>query len=311
MLMDTAIPGFLLHLVAEKGYSRHTAQSYRSDLRLFCAFLTERSAAREVEEVTTESVRSWVVEMKTAGLANATIARRLHALRSFWRYLQDVDLTTRDPLRKVATPKKQQSLPRYLKVDELRQLLDAAQRHTVVALAFRNYAMIALLAYTGIRKSELLALKLDDVDLDGARMVVRGKGSKWRALPLPDEARTAVADWLELRDAGCGHDYLFTTSRGNRIHPSRMQRIWRSILERSGVRRGGVTMHTLRHSMATLLLQSGACDVVQLQQLLGHSRLDTTAVYLHVEPGSLRKAIEGHPLRGNVEPRSAGWRGRE
>lgn len=115
-------------------------------------------------------------------------------------------------------------------------------------------------------------------------------------VPLAEEPLQALADWLEFRPADCGHDYLFTTSRGNRVHPSRMQRIWRAILERSGIARPGVSLHTLRHSAATLLLQSGKCDIVQIQQLLGHSRLDTTAIYLHVEPGDLRRAMAAHPL---------------
>jgi site-specific recombinase XerD len=89
---------------------------------------------------------------------------------------------------------------------------------------------------------------------------------------------------------------VFITARGNRIHPSRLPRIWDSVLERSGIGRSGVSMHTLRHSAATLLLQRGACDIVQLQQSLGHSRLDTTAIYLHVEPASLKAAMAGHPL---------------
>ena len=296
MLMDTVIPQFLLYLDAERGYSVHTTKSYRSDLRLFCDFATGHEGSLEVDAVTTESVRAWVVAMKQSGLASVTIARRLHALRALWAYLLEVGIVSTDPVRRVSTPKRQHRLPQYLRVDELRALLDAAQRNRITALGFRDYAIFTVFAYTGIRKGELLGLRLDDVDLERGQIVVRGKGSKWRAVPLGSEARAAVSDWLEFRPEDCGHDYLFATARGNRIHPSRLQRIWESVLERSGVRRSGVCIHTLRHSAATLLLQSGACDIVQLQQLLGHSRLDTTAIYLHVEPTSLRAALAAHPL---------------
>lgn len=296
--MDTAILQFLLYLDAERGYSVHTTKSYRSDLRLFCDFAAGGSEALDAEAVSTELVRAWVVSMKGSGLAGVTIARRLHALRALWRYLQETGAVAHDPVRRVSTPKREQRVPRYLRVEELRALLDAAQRNRIVALAFRDYAILAVLAYTGIRKGELLGLRLEDVDLARGHITVRGKGAKWRVVPLADEARAGVSDWLEFRTSDCEHDYLFTTARGNRIHPSRLQRIWRAVLERSGVRRTGVSMHTLRHSAATLLLQSGACDIVQLQQLLGHSRLDTTAVYLHVEPASLRKAVQAHPLSG-------------
>ena len=298
MLMDTVIPQFLLYLDAERGYSVHTTKSYRSDLRLFCDFARGDSGTLNVEDVSTETVRAWVVAMKGNGLAGITIARRLHALRALWRYLIETGVVLTDPVRRVSTPKRQHRLPRYLRVEELRALLDAAQHNRITALAFRDYAIIAVLAYTGIRKGELLGLRVDDLDLDRGQITVRGKGAKWRVVPLAAGARDAVSDWLEFRPDDCGHDYLFATGRGNRIHPSRLQRIWESILERSGVRRSGVCIHTLRHSAATLLLQSGACDIVQLQQLLGHSRLDTTAIYLHVEPASLRLAMEGHPLGG-------------
>ena len=300
MLMDTQIREFVLYLEAERGCSTHTCRSYRSDLCLFLDFINQQNSATSPCEVTTEMVRAWIVNMKERGLSNATIARRVHALRSFWRYLLDMELVEQDPLRRVSAPKKEQGLPQYLRIDELRALLDAAQKHHVVALAFRNYAMICVLVYTGVRKGELIGLRIDDVDLNEKLLRVHGKGGKWRVVPLAEEVCAAVSDWLEFRRSDCGHDYLFTTSRGNRIHPSRMQRIWSPILTRSGIKREGVSLHTLRHSAATLLLQSGTCDILQIQQLLGHSRLDTTAIYLHVEPRDLRNAMEAHPLACSV-----------
>ncbi len=150
--------------------------------------------------------------------------------------------------------------------------------------------------YAGLRRGELLNLKTGDADLDGRTLrVVRGKGNKTRIIPMVDELKQAIADWLEYRPP-CGHDYLFTTNRGNRIYPSRMQIIWRKTLERSGIKRSGVSMHTLRHSFATLLLQSGRADLVAIQHLIGHSRLGTTAIYLYVDAQQLREAIAAHPL---------------
>ncbi|MBP8952097.1 MAG: tyrosine-type recombinase/integrase [Armatimonadetes bacterium] len=294
--MDTAIRDFVLYLEAERGYSPNTCRSYRSDLRLFREHMDTEVGALDIESVTTQVVRAWIVQMKGAGLTNSTIARRVHALRSFWHYLADNDLVDQDPLRRISAPKKERKLPQYLRADELREILDAAQRHPVASVAFRDYAIMAVMIYTGIRKAELIGLRLADVDLVDGLLRVHGKGGKWRVVPLADEAAQAVSDWLEFRRTDCRHDYLFTTTRGNRIHPSRMQRIWSSILKRSGITREGVSLHTLRHSAATLLLQSGRCDILQIQQLLGHSRLDTTAIYLHVEPGDLRDAMRDHPL---------------
>lgn len=160
----------------------------------------------------------------------------------------------------------------------------------------RDYALMAVAIFSGVRRAELINLQLGDVDLTERALRVNGKGGRWRIVPLAEEARRAVADWLEFRPADCGHDHLFTTTRGNRIHPSGMQRIWRSILRRSSVRREGVSLHTLRHSCATLLLQTRTCDIAQIQRILGHSRLDTTAVYLHIDQDDLRAAMDAHPL---------------
>ena len=132
---------------------------------------------------------------------------------------------------------------------------------------------------------------------EGVLRVRYGKGRKSRVIPLVAEVVEAVKDWLAFRRTK-GHDFLFTTMRGNRIYASRLQVIWRAVLERSGITRAGVTLHTLRHSMATPLLQSGKADPVAIQHLLGHSRLDTTGIYLHVVPTQLRSAGQVHPLCG-------------
>ena len=124
-----------------------------------------------------------------------------------------------------------------------------------------------------------------------------GKGGRARSVPLVADAVQAVDDWLEFRPE-CGHDYLFATTHGNRIYATRLQIIWKRVLRDSGITRPAVSLHTLRHSAATLLLQNGV-DLVSIQQILGHTRLDTTAVYLHVGGTELRKAVAAHPLCGN------------
>ncbi len=161
---------------------------------------------------------------------------------------------------------------------------------------------MATFIYAGLRRGELLGLKIGDADLSaGTLRVVRGKGNKTRIIPMVKELGETIADWLEYRRTK-GHDYLFTTNRGNRIYPTRLQIIWRNTLERSGINRSGVSMHTLRHSFATLLLRSGQCSLVEIQQILGHSRLDTAAVYLHFSERGLRDAAHAHPLAKQEEP---------
>ena len=175
-------------------------------------------------------------------------------------------------------------------------MLDATLEQRTVFCAFRDYAVMATFVYTGVRRGELLNLKVGDADLGTRTLrIVRGKGKKTRIIPMVDELKQAFSDWLECRRSR-RHDYLFTTNRGNRIYPTRLQIIWKNTLNRSGINRSGVSMHTLRHSFATLLLQTGNADLVSIQHLLGHSRLDTTAIYLHVGAQQLREAIAAHPL---------------
>jgi integrase/recombinase XerD len=184
----------------------------------------------------------------------------------------------------------------YLPAEDLEELLQASQQSHSVFCGFRNYAMMCTLIFTGMRRGELINLRTGDLSLGDGVVKVRGKGSKERMIPLVDRAVDAIRDWLEFRPEDCDHDYLFTTTHGNRIHPSRMQRIWRSIFERTDIEDDGVSLHTLRHSMATLLLQSGEASLPEIQRILGHSRLDTTAIYLHVTEGELREAVGAHPL---------------
>ncbi len=298
MIMKTFAQDFLVYLEAEKGYSPHTAIAYCDDLRRFFGFLTDQGVPLQVENVTTTLVRQWLVAMHHDGLSATTIGRRLYGLRSFWKYLLTCEYVADDPVCKVGVPKCERTLPKYLTADKLDKLLAAAQCNKYVICGFRNYALMSTLIFTGMRRGELIGLQVGDVSFEAKTVRVRGKGNKTRVIPLVDRVLDAVGDWLELRPDHKGHDYLFTTTHGNRIGPWRMHRIWRRVLEDSGIEADGVTMHTLRHSMATLLLQSGECSLVEIQRILGHSRLDTTAIYLHVTEGELRDAVRAHPLAG-------------
>ncbi len=296
MLMKTVVRDFVLYLEAERGYSPNTTKSYCYDLRQFFDFIESEGVQCTVDNVTASLVRGWVVAMHRRELSKSTVARRLHGLRSFWTFLLQFGHAASDPVRQVSVPKCERSLPKYLPAEDLQKLLDASQQSPSVLCAFRNYAMMSLLVFTGMRRGELIDLRVGDVSLREGTVRIRGKGQKERVLPLVDRAVEAVRDWSELRPNHRGHDYLFTTTHGNRIHPSRMQLIWRSIFERTDIEDDGVSLHTLRHSMATLLLQSGEASLPEIQRILGHSRLDTTAIYLHVTEGEIREAVSAHPL---------------
>ncbi|NLE96003.1 MAG: tyrosine-type recombinase/integrase [Dehalococcoidia bacterium] len=301
--MHTLAEEYLLYLRAEKGCSPLTASSYRSDLKQLVTHLQQEFAVFQPELITLSMVRSWIVAMHEKGLCNNSVARRICAVRGFWRYLAELDLVDPRIMAKVSSPTREKSVPVYLNETQLLALLDAALSQRTAIGAFRDFAIIATFVYTGIRRSELLNLKLDALDFQTRQLrVERGKGNKTRVLPMVEPLIEALRDWLEYRPE-CSHDYVFTTVRGNRIYAGRLQQTWAKVLKRSGITKDGVSMHTLRHSFATLLLQTGEVDLVSIQHLLGHSRLDTTAIYLHVADEQLREAVDAHPLACEREHR--------
>ncbi len=298
MLIDTAADRFAVHIEAVRGYSPRTAVAYQSDLSQLAEFMEQQDLEPTIGNVTRELMEKWIVSMKRSGLKRNTIVRHVHAAKSFWNYLLDVELVEHDPMRRLPTPKRERSLPTYLSEGELRQLLDAALDQRVVFCAFRDYAILATFIFTGMRRSELLNLRKDHMDFAKRQVrIVNGKGNKSRIVPLVTDLIEAVSDWLEFRPDN-ESDRLFVTLKGNPLGSTQLQRLWSRALERSGIERDGVTIHTLRHSFATLLLQSGECDLVSIQKMLGHSRLDTTAIYTHVADADLHASVAAHPLSG-------------
>jgi site-specific recombinase XerD len=297
MQFEDAVAEFLSYLELEKGSSKLTLVAYESDFKQFAAFVQEQGVPRSIQDVTTPVVRRYVASMSTDGYARGTIGRRVASLRSLFNYLHQCEYLTRNPVAPVATPKPEEKLPVYLSPEECQRLLDATDANHFFLLVFRDKAALGTLIYTGIRRSELLNLKLRDLDFGSNILTVRnGKGGKGRAIPMCGRLVELLEDWLELRP-DCNHEALFTARTGEPFGKHGLYDAFRRARQVAGIDREGVTLHTLRHSFATNLLRSGA-DLVALQRLLGHSSLDTTAIYLHVEMDGLREAVERHPLLG-------------
>ncbi len=298
MRFQHAVDEFLAYLQHERGCSPFTVVSYRSDFRLFLSFLADRRVPPSIDNVTSSVVRQYVATLSKAGYAPSTIGRRVASLKSLVSYLQECEYTSHNPLARISTPKKQHRTPTYLTLEECQHLLDATDKNHFFMLAFRDKAILGTFLYTGIRRGELLALKLDDADLEACTLAVRnGKGGKGRVIPLCDEVIELLRDWLELRSE-CDHDVLFTTRLGQPLGKHGLQDTFCRAKQAAGIEREGVTIHTLRHTFASALLQNGA-DLVSIQRLLGHSSLDTTAIYLHVQMDGLREAVARHPLSRN------------
>jgi len=296
MTLQDAVAEFLAYLEHERNCSPLTITSYKSAFKRFLEFLDERGVPPKLQNVTTSVVRQYVASLSQAGYAPSTVGRRVASLKSVFNYLCNCEYVIGNPLAPVSMPKRKRGIPTYLSPEECRRLLDATNQNHYCLLAFRDKAILGTFIYTGIRRGELLSLRLGDIDFDARTLTVRdGKGGKGRVVPLCNELIELLRDWRELRPE-CEHHVLFTTRRGEALSKHGVQDAFHRARKAAGIDKGA-TIHSLRHSFATALLQSGA-DLVSLQRLLGHSSLDTTAIYLHVQMDDLREAVGRHPLAG-------------
>lgn len=235
---------------------------------------------------------SWLVGN---GYRPASVSRRVSAISSMWKWLVGYEYETVNPCAGLVLPKKGRRLPAVLTTEEARRVLAAAEDHPSVRTAFRNRAIMHVLLFCGLRRQELLDLRLADVDLRSRWLKVRnGKGQKGRSVPLVPEVAAALTDWLEFRPQ-VDHSYLFTGIGGARLGKNGLIGVFKRVGEKAGVLRKGVSLHTLRHTFASLLVQYG-CDLMSIKEALGHSDLSTTSIYLHLDAAHLQEALTRHPL---------------
>ncbi|HEV8307764.1 MAG TPA: tyrosine recombinase XerC [Methylomirabilota bacterium] len=289
------VDAFLRYLAVERGASSHTLRSYRSDLADCAAFLAARGAGR-LHDADGRAVRAYLADLHERGLARTSVARRLAALRSFYRFLVRRGRARANPAHDVRTPRLPKRLPAYLPIDESEALLRAPFPTTPAGA--RDRAILEMLYATGVRVAELAGLDLADVDLRDGAVRVMGKGGKERIVPLGKKAVEAVRAYLGYRrNRTAGEPTsgpVFQNRRGGRLTVRSLHRIVRGRAHAAGLHRR-VSPHTLRHTFATHLLDAGA-DLRLIQELLGHARLGTTQKYTHVSADRLMKVYDAaHP----------------
>ncbi|MCC5969719.1 MAG: tyrosine recombinase [Pararhodobacter sp.] len=312
-----AVPGadlrriatFLDAIAAESGVARNTLLAYGRDLRHAAEWLTGQGSG--LLQADRASVEGYLINLETAGMARATRARRLSALKQFYRFAHDEGWRDDNPVLRIHGPGRAARLPGTLSEDEVSRLLEAARAHGPnAATRARNACLFELLYATGLRVSELVSLP--QAALRGApeMLMVRGKGGKDRMVPLSDPARAAVAVWLAHRDRaddaarGTGKSaskFLFP-ARGVAGHMTRMRfhGLVKEIAARAGIDPGRASPHVLRHAFATHLLAGGA-DLRVIQLLLGHADLSSTEIYTHVLDERLRNLVMAHhPLARKI-----------
>jgi integrase/recombinase XerD len=297
-----ALRTYLDHLVVERGLADNTLKSYRRDLRRYVAWLTGQGV-HDLGGVGEETVTRFLMALREGDadhppLSAGSAARTVVAVRGFHKFTVREGLTQVDPSAAVRPPAPAKRLPKALPLADIERILDAAGAPGT-ALALRDRALLELLYGTGARISEAVGLDLDDLDLDEGTVLLRGKGSKERIVPVGSYARDAVGAYLvrgraALSGAGRGVPALFLNARGGRLSRQSAWAVLAKAADRAGVT-AEVSPHTLRHSFATHLLDGGA-DVRVVQELLGHASVTTTQVYTLVTVDSLREVYAtAHP----------------
>lgn len=292
---------FLEDLRDRRGVSPHTLRSYRADLRQFAGYLagalnisTDRLRA---EQVDTLALRGFLAHLHQKGTARSSIARKLAALRTFFRYLVREGRLSRNPATAVATPRVPKKIPARIEEQEIERLLEVPDAAS--PLGRRDRAILELLYATGLRVSELVGLDRGAVDLDSRLVRVLGKGRKERIVPFGEPAAEAIESYWPDRRAlasrgGHAGDALFLNARGGRLTARSIHRLVRRHLRQAALR-SGLSPHSLRHAFATHLLERGA-DLRAIQELLGHASLSTTQKYTQVSTAQLLRVYEkAHP----------------
>lgn len=287
---------FLEYLTVELGLSANTRQAYERDLRLFCKTLGFKNSDALVN-VSREQITGYMTQLKEKGLAAATIARKLAAIKVFYRFMTAEGYMDANPAEVVEAGTKGIKLPRVLSEDEVVRLLN--QPDITTAEGFRDRTMLEVLYATGMRVSELINLTLDRVDLNMKYIIAFGKGSKERIVPLGSVAAEFLQQYLEkvrpkLTHAGRNTNIVFLAFGGHELTRQRFWQIIRAYGRKANINKA-LTPHILRHSFATHLLDNGA-DLRSVQELLGHSDISTTQIYTHLTNKRLRDIYaKAHP----------------
>jgi len=298
MEISSAISSFLTHVKVEKGLSANTISAYRRDLVKFEGFAKKSKLL--VETVSRDDLVDFLAGLYRDKLESRTVARQLVTLRNFFRWAQTQEIITEDPSIKLESPKIRKSLPGYLRLDEVEKLLNQPDDKT--PLGMRDRAMLEVLYSTGLRVSELVSLRVSDLDTKVGCVRCIGKGDKERIVPIGRKALSMVDKYVRearsslVRQAkAVNSPTLFVNRRGVSLSRVGVWKILSAYGRKAGLRQA-LTPHMLRHSFATHLLERGA-DLRSVQLMLGHADISTTQIYTHVVEERLKQVYKAHHPR--------------
>jgi len=283
---------FLEHLRVERGYSRHTLESYSRELVRLRNWLGEKSWP----EVKSEELRSYLIEQSRSGLSPRSIFHSLAVIRSFYRFLLEENLAEHNPAEMVEFPKLPKRLPGVLSREEVARIIESVKDDSISGI--RDRSILELLYACGLRVSELCQLKLEQLDLAAGFLTASGKGRKQRIVPMGESAREWLKKYLKqsrpLLDKSGSSSYVYLNRQGRALSRQMVFKMVKKVALRAGLR-GRISPHIFRHSFATHLLEGGA-DLRIVQVLLGHSDISATQIYTHLDRQRLlREYDEKHP----------------
>ena len=296
------ITDYIYYLEAEKRLSENTVIAYKNDIEDYAKFLKKYQGCFDVNDITRDMIERYIRSLKKKGMAPTSLGRKITVIKSFHQFLKQEKITDLDASFFVSAPKKEKHLPTVLSIEEIARLIDSIDTKTPIGK--RNRAMLEVMYATGLRISELLSLKTDDLHMREKYLRVVGKGNKERIVPLGEMAVVALRDYIEngrsLLSKKPGN-ILFYNYKGE---PMSRQGFFKYLQKQAlecGITKE-ISPHTIRHSFATHLLEGGT-DLRMVQELLGHEDISTTQIYTHIDRSHLRDVYENtHPLaRKNKE----------
>ena len=276
------IDEFCKYLLIDKKYSNNTISSYHNDLIKYYNF------NKNLDSITKKDIKNYIVHLKKQGLTDKSISRNISSIRTFYKFLVVEKYITNNPILDIKSPKIKKSLPNTLSIDEVDKLLNIDLKDH---FSYRNKAILELMYATGIRASEVINLKLNDIDLEMSLLRTMGKGNKERIIPIGEYALEYISlyindhrSYLLKKD---NNDYLFLNNHGKKLTRQGLFKIIKKVAISKDIKTN-FSPHTLRHSFASHLLQNGA-DLISISKLLGHSDVSTTQIYTHISNEQLKK----------------------
>ena len=289
---DQSLRSFFTFLYVEKGLSKNTIEAYSNDINDFLSWLNKRNI-QNYKEISELVVNEYVAYLFNKALKSSTVNRKISSLKSFYLFLIKKKIISSSPLSEIITPKKEHYLPSSMSEDEVERLLRSP--NIELDIENRDKAMIEMLYATGMRISELINLKITDIDLERSVLKVLGKGSKERLIPFGEKALDSLNSYLAKRKKSLAKE-VFISNRGKKMTRTGFWQRIKIYLSREGLK-DSISPHTLRHAFATHLLNRGA-DLRSVQLLLGHSDLSTTQIYTHIAKQRLGEVLKKHHPRG-------------